>query len=445
MTTSVSERHARLLADSRSSEPRARLAQAVSRAEFLLRASRTVSAIQNPRRALEALVALLLEDLVDVVQVVVRSGPWQLAAVGTQGGRPRSEVGRTADGVPATVHAVLEHGLVEEVALPRAGAARDEAIHALFVDEQVREAMDALGVEQLAVLPLVARGRTFGVLVLGRGRGFGFPGSQPFLDDLGERVAVGLDSTMVVAESRYVANVLRRSLAPDRMPDKAGLDLASFYRVAHEAEDVGGDFIDVFGPDDDVLVLCGDVAGKGVEASIHAKRIRNSVRTAAQVRREPSWILGLTNRVVVSEAEEFDEALATATCMRLRPEESRLRADISNAGHPPTLLLRADSTVEEVVSPGVALGILDEGEYPEAVVHLEPGDTLLLYTDGVTEARGRDDMFGEERLQAALDGMGGLPARRIVDAVAIAVSEHLGDRPHDDIAVVAVQYRPEDS
>jgi GAF domain-containing protein len=446
MSTSVRERHARLLGDSRGSEPRARLAQAVSRAEFLLRTSRTVSAIQNPRRAVEALVGLLLEDLVDVAQVAVRNGPWQLVGVGHQGSPPRSELTRwVVEDAPDGLQEAIRRGLADEVPLPRSGKARAAAVTSFIDDAAALAAVDELAVEQLAVLPLVARGRCFGVLVLGRAHGFRFGGSQSFLDDLAERVAVGLDATLVVAESRYVAGVLRRSLALTEMPEIAGLDLASFYRVAHESEDVGGDFLDVHGPDDDVIVLCGDVAGKGVEAAIQAKRIRNAARTATIIDRRPAFVLDIVNRVVVDEAEDFDEGLATATCVRLRPGApgaAGMRVDVATAGHPPTLLLRADGSIEEVTTPCLAIGLLAGAEFTELTVELRPGDTLLLHTDGITEAKGADGMFGDERLHRSLRGMAGLPARGIVDAVAIAVTDHLGDRPHDDIALVAVQHRP---
>lgn len=444
MSTSVRERHARLLADSRASEPRARLAQAVSRAEFLLRASRTVSAIQNPRRAVEALVSLLLEDLVDVAQVAVRNGPWQLVGVGHQASAPRSALTRwVIEDSPTGLDEALRRGVADEVPLPRTGAARRKAVDSFIADEEAVAAVHDLAVDQLAVLPLVARGRCFGVLVLGRAHGFSFGGSQSFLDDLAERVAVGLDATLVVAESRYIAGVLRQSLALTEMPQIAGLDLASFYRVAHESEDVGGDVLDVHGSDDDVMVLCGDVAGKGVEAAIHAKRIRNAARTAAVVDRRPAFVLDIVNQVVVEEADDFDEGLATATCVRLRPDGDHMRVDIATAGHPPTILLRADGSLEEVAIPCLAIGLLAESEYTELTVDLHPGDTLLLHTDGITEAKGADGMFGEERLHRALVGMAGLPARGIVDAIAIAVTDHLGDRPHDDIALIAVQHRPD--
>jgi serine phosphatase RsbU (regulator of sigma subunit) len=443
----VRERHARLLADSRGLEPRARLAQAAARSDFLLRAARSVAALQNPGRALEALTALLLEDLVDVVHVVVRSGPWQLSGSGTQGTAPVSTLSRQTDVDLPAVDEMVRRSLLEDLALPATGPERRQALASFIGDEDVIARVDELGVEQLVSVPLSARGRTMGLLFLGRARGLGFGGSEPLLEELAERVAAGLDATLVVAESRYLARMLLANLAPVEMPSFPHLDLASFYRVAHESSDVGGDFIDVLGDEgdqgDDVLLLCGDVAGKGVEAAILAKRIRNAVRTSWLVDRRPAFILDLVNKVLLSEATDFDERLATAICLRLRPGDGVLRVDVTNAGHQPCLVVRVDGTVEVVDDSDVLLGVTDLASYDERTVELAPGDALVLHTDGITEARGADGMFGEQRLHALLKEMADLPAPAVVEAIAVTISEHLGDRPHDDIAVVVARYRPE--
>lgn len=443
MTVSVRESQARLLADSRSAEPRARLAQAVSRAEFLLRVSRTLSAVQNPLRALEALTTILVEDLVDVAQVVVRTGAWQLYAGGVPGREPRSGSARVSEQRPDALEEAMRRAVPEEVVLPVPGAGRRAALRALLVDDTLVELVDERGTEQLISVPLTARGQTFGVLLLGRSRGFGFTGTHPFLEDLGERISTGLDVSLVVAESRHVASVLRASLAPAALPEVPGLELAAYYQVAHTSADVGGDFFDVHGPHDDLTLVCGDVTGKGVEAAVHAKRIRNAVRTATHVERSPAWILELVNKVLVTEADGFSERLATATCLRLRLDAEVLRVDLANAGHPPALLLRADGCIEEVNASGVALALLDGSDYAQVSLELHARDMLLLYTDGITEARGADDFFGEHRLRALLGGLGGTPASAVVESVAVAVSEHLNGRAHDDIAVVAVQFRPD--
>jgi serine phosphatase RsbU (regulator of sigma subunit) len=444
MTLPVRERQARLLADSRSSEPRARLAQASSRAEFMLRLSRTVSAVQHPTRAMEALVTLLVEEMVTFAQVTVFSGIRQ-ATVGTvHGGALCSVAGLVVDTPTPLVDEVVRHGVVEHLMLP-AGARRRALVDELVPDPGLADALEALGPESLVVLPLTARGRSFGALALGRPPGYGFDaGSVSFLEDLAQRISVALDANLVVAESRHVAAVLRQAMMPATTRPVPGIDTAVFLRVAHEHEELGGDFYDVHGPDDDLTLVLGDVAGKGVEAAVHAKRIRNAVRTASHVDRDPAWILGLVNRVLCDEAEADSEVIATAVCCRLRRAPEGLAVELANAGHPQPLVLRSDGTVERPRADGLALALLDGTTYAATSVVLRPDDTLLLYTDGVTEARGHRDLFGEDRLVATLRQAGGMKASAVVDQVAIAVTTHLADRQRDDIALVALRFHPEE-
>jgi hypothetical protein len=438
--TPVRERQARLLADSRSSEPRARLAQAVSRSDFLLRVSRTTSALQNPDRALAGLASLLVDELVDVALVAVHTASHETVCSAVRGHPPYTDTRLLADGSRAFREAVRVD-VADEVVVPSGGPHRARVLEDWFGDQETAAAVDELGVELLTVRPLTARGHTLGVLVLARGSGQGFAGSGSFIDELTERVASGLDAVLLVAETRYVAGVLRRSLEPGEMPQLPCLDLASFYRVARQSERVGGDFVDVYAhqPDDAILVL-GDVTGKGVEAAVHAQRIRNAVHTASHVDRSPASILGLVNRVLVAEAAPDDESLATAVCARARQVDDGLRVDLANAGHPPPLVLRADGTVEVLEESDAMLALDADTRYDQRAVVLGAGDTLLLYTDGVTEAPGAAQRFGEDRLVDHLSGLGGTVASAVVESVAVAVSEHLADRHHDDMAMLAVRY-----
>lgn len=457
MPTPVRERQARLLADSRASEPRARLAQASTRAEFLLRLSRTVSAVQHPGRAAEAMVSLLVEEMASFAQVTLWSGTRQLTSGAVHGAAVRSTHGYRADHATPALDEAARQGITEQVVLSTRQPGRRVVIDSLVADPSVADDLDSVGTEILVLLPLTSRGRTFGVLGIGRAPGFGFDeGSLGFLDDLAQRIAVVLDATLVVAESRHVASVLRESLTPPRIPEIADLDVATFYRVAHEHEAVGGDFFDVHGPADDLTLVLGDVAGKGVEAAVAAKRIRNAVRTASHVERSPDWILGLVNRVLVSEATEYSETLATAVCARLRrggadgePAASaadggsvRLLIDLAGAGHPAALVLRADGTLEQIPSRGPALGLDDTMSFEVTTVALAPQETLVLHTDGVTEARGSLDMYGDHRLHEVLRRLSGASSSALVEGVAMAVSTHIRDHEHDDIALIAVQFRP---
>ena len=443
MTLPVRERQVRLLADSRATEPRARLAQASSRAEFVLRLSRTVSAVQHPSRAMEALVSLLVDEMVAFAQVTVFSGIRQITTGMVHESRVTTRAGLAVDTRMPVIDEVVRHGVIEQLLLP-SGTGRRDVIDQLVPETDLAVALDALGAESLVLLPLVARGRTFGALALARPSGYGFDeNALGFLEDLAQRVSVALDANLVVAESRHVASVLRQTMMPTTTRSVPYLDTAVFLRVAHEHEELGGDFYDLHGEDDDLTVLLGDVAGKGVEAAVHAKRIRNAVRTASHVDRDPAWILGLVNRVLCSEAEELSEVISTAVCARLRPGPDTLDVEIANAGHPPALVLRSDGTVEAVSAEGVALALLDGTTYTTTTLELRAGDTLVCYTDGVTEAHGSEDMFGEERLAAVLSHLGGVKASAVVDQVAIAVTSHIAHRQRDDIALVALRYVPD--
>ncbi|QZY28248.1 PP2C family protein-serine/threonine phosphatase [Nocardioides coralli] len=438
--TAVRERQARLLADPRSAEPRARLAQAMTRSDFLLRLSRTTAALQNPHRALAGLTTLLVDELVDVALVSVHTGSHETVCTAVRDQPSATATRLLADGGRAYREAIRT-GVAEEVVVPSGGPGQLRVLREWLGDEDVVAAVDTLGVELLTIRPLTARGHTFGVLVLARGSGQGFHGSWTFVDELTERVASGLDAVLLVAETRYVAGVLRRALEPQEMPQLPGLDLASFYRVARQSERVGGDFVDVHAhqPDDTVLVL-GDVAGKGVEAAVHAQRIRNAVHTASHVDRSPGSILALVNRVLLAEAGPVDESLATAVCARARPVAEGLRVDLANAGHVPPVVLRAAGSVEVTGDADPMLALDPDASYDDRTVVLGHGDTLLLYTDGVTEAPGTTDRFGEDRLVEQLTGLGGTVASAVVESVAVAVSEHLADRHHDDMAMLAIRY-----
>lgn len=440
--SAVRERQARLLADSRAAEPRARLAQAISRSDFLLRLSRAVSAPQNPDRALEVVADLLVDELVDVAQVLVRTGAHESLCVATRDEAPTTVTRGLVEAEPAHRDA-LHLGAATEVVVPSSGAPRRRSLGHWFPDDVVAGRVDDLGVETLAVHPLSARGHTFGLLVLGRRAGHGFSGSTDFVAEIAERTATGLDACLLLAETRHVARVLRRRLGPGELPSLPDLDLASYYRVARQSEHVGGDFVDVHpGQGDDVVVVLGDVAGKGVEAAVHAQRIRHAVHTASHVDRDPGRILGLVNRVLVAESDAEPESLATAVCARVRPEGGAMRVDLANAGHPPPLVLRADGRVEPVTGADLLLALDDDVDYRVTTVVLQAGETMLLHTDGITEAAGSPGRYGDERLRRLLETLPpAVPAAAAVEAVAVAVDEHLGDRRHDDLAVLALQYR----
>ncbi|MFD2398301.1 PP2C family protein-serine/threonine phosphatase [Prauserella oleivorans] len=233
------------------------------------------------------------------------------------------------------------------------------------------------------------------------------------------------------------AATLQESLRPPELPEVPGLRLAARYRAANEQMDVGGDFYDVHGGPDDLGLVVGDVSGKGIEAAVLTGRARQTIKTAAYFDRSPAKILTALNDVL---REDGTGRFITVACLRLRrvADGPGFTATIAVAGHPAPLVLRSDGTVERPDVRGTLSGVLSGLSYTEVELRLEPGDALLVYTDGVEEARGREGFFGLDRLLELLPVYAGADPEVLCDAVERRVLDYLGGRDHDDIALLAV-------
>lgn len=414
------------------------------RRRFLDDLAGVVSTVHHPGRAVEMMASLLAEHVVEFAQVVLHTHQGWIAAGQAVGHAPVDSgtyrVGRLQAKV---LHDLLGRQRAEHWMLPPDTPDRATVLASLFGTTELAGQLDALDAIAVLSIPLLARGRAIGLVTLARGEQRDLSDDDvAFLEDAARRMAVSLDACVVVSDNRFVAATLRSSLVPPPVPTSSGLDVASYSRVAQEEIAVGGDFIDVHGPDGDKTILLGDAVGKGVVAAIAAKRIRAAVRTASLVDRDPAWVLGLTNKVLVAEADSAVESFATGVCVRARTEDGGAVAlEITNAGHPPPIILRRDGRLEYVESHGPALGVFDDASYASTHHRLVPGDTLICYTDGVTEARGRADMFGEDGIATALAGLGGAPSSAVVERLAMSVSAFVGDAvlDRDDTAIVAVQ------
>lgn len=293
-----------------------------------------------------------------------------------------------------------------------------------------------------AAAPLLSRGRVLGLVVASRGPGSASLTSadRDLLADLASRAGVALDNARLLASRTRVAAQLQDSLLPDSLPAVPGVELAARYVAAEQAADVGGDFYDAFplAPDEYAVVI-GDVAGRGVEAAGLTGLARTALRAlGADV--SPAAALARLNELLVDRTGP--ERFLTVAYVRLR-----LRSDgsadvvISNAGHPPPLRLGPGRTVSELGGSGMLLGVTLDARLTEERSVLEPGQTLLFYTDGVIEARGRSGMFGEGRLADVAADAAGTPADGVVRQVVRAVLDYRTGGA-DDLAVLALRLRP---
>jgi serine phosphatase RsbU (regulator of sigma subunit) len=293
-----------------------------------------------------------------------------------------------------------------------------------------------MGFRSAVIVPLIARGRVLGDLALAystSGRRYGHE-DLDMLSALADACAMAIDNARLFGEQEATARTLQQSLLPPQLPEIEGLELAARYRPFGSGAEVGGDFYDLFPLPDGWALCIGDVSGKGTAAAATTALLRHSLRIAAYLEAGPGAALRRLDEAMRRDGP--DDRLATAVCAFLRPAPGGAEVTLASAGHPPPLVRRADGTIEEVVRPGMLLGALPGPPPEDATIHLGPGDVLLLYTDGVTEARTPGGLLGEAGLAEALR-TAPPTADGVVEAIERRVVEVQGGQPRDDIAVVA--------
>ena len=302
------------------------------------------------------------------------------------------------------------------------------------------EILRGLGLTSTMIVPLRARGRILGGMLLAAAEsGRRFNASDLALaEELGVRCALALDNARLYQERSETARTLQSSLLPPGLPSIPGLELAARYRAAGEGNEVGGDFYDVFAWDEAWAVVIGDVCGKGPDAAAITALARYTLRAVSLHEHTPSATLQTLNDAMLRQLS--GDQFCTVALGRIQPEDGgRFRVTLSVGGHPPPLVLRADGHVEPLAQQGTLLGVVDEPRLQDAEHVLEAGDTLLLYTDGVTEARVRSWELGEEGLVSLLEGCAGQAAAEIVETIERAVVGVQAGEPRDDIALLALK------
>jgi len=287
-------------------------------------------------------------------------------------------------------------------------------------------------------------GARHGALFLGHHEPRAFDASvERLLAALAGHLAVALDHAIVSLRQARIATSLQETLLPPLLPSIAGVDIAARYRATGAGNLVGGDFYDVFDTADAAWgVVLGDVAGVGPEAAALTGLARYTVRAIARHQEHPREVVRALNEALCN--QHTDERFCTALYLRLVPTASGITATVASGGHPPPLILRDDGRVESAPHPrGMLLGLFPEAEFGEEVIELGTGDAIVLYTDGVIEARRTNgQQFGEQRLAELLERSAGRTADGIARRVELTVIDHQGGEAGDDVAVVVIRALP---
>jgi sigma-B regulation protein RsbU (phosphoserine phosphatase) len=235
-----------------------------------------------------------------------------------------------------------------------------------------------------------------------------------------------------------LATVLQQTLLPPQLPDITGVDTAAYFHPA-SLDEVGGDFYDLFRLTDARWgFFLGDVCGKGAAAAVLTSLTRYTLRSAAAHDPDPVAVLTNLNAVLVHELLEGGPAFCTVLFGVLDTGPDRCTVTIAGGGHPPAILLRASGTAEFVdVDGGQLVGVLPDAHFVETVIHLVAGDTLLLYTDGLTEARidDRRTRYSEDALLEFAATLAPMTAQQVVNAVTDLIAGFAVD---DDAAILAI-------
>ena len=333
---------------------------------------------------------------------------------------------------PASVARTGRSELYETVDAEHLRAAARNPVHHRLISQ--------LGMRSAASVPMTVRGQRLGVLTLSTaesGRTLE-PERLPVLEELGRRAAVAVDSARLYRQRSAIARTLQSSLLPPVLPEIAGVESAALYRAAGEGTDVGGDFYDLFTvADDQWIAVIGDVCGKGAEAAAVTALARYTIRTAAVRRRSPAAILRWLNDAMMR--QDLEGRFCTIACVHLDTSRPEIRVTVACGGHPPALLRRADGEVRDVGPPGTLLGLVPDPEIEDEQAELTAGDALVLFTDGITDARAPERMLEPEHLHDALRAIPAGSAQRIVEQLAALAVGKEGLPPRDDIAVLALR------
>ncbi len=404
--------------------------------DFLIRAADALAGSLNTSRVIERLAQVLTSGPADIAVVDVRlDEPIGWIATCTRNAANHAQAIHSG---PASLMA----GAAARLAVADTGADVADTADLLAVDApelgKALAGVDAAAVD-IVHEPLVSRGTTIGSLVAVRLVAPWSTEERSLLRAVARRAAVALNHALLYRDQSAVAAVFQRSMSPGDLPEIPGLDLGVLYRPATELVRLGGDLYDVFPSGRGSWTMAvGDVCGKGVHAAGHAGLTRAALRAAVQATSRADEALEVLNRTLLADSSRPMLTAVVASVGGCDSDGSR-RVEVYCAGHPSPLVVRRDGLVEALEARGTMLGYADDAGFEGVATTLQPGDALVLFSDGVIDCRRGKDFFGVERLSEALSPVAGSSAEVMTSAVGAAMDAWTAEAPRDDIVLLAAR------
>lgn len=390
---------------------------------------------------LNAICAILVPQIADFCMIDVIDEdrvPRRSAVLVAPGGKPEFERG-LIERMPSTPPRMVV-GDDSSLAPRFYERMSEDDMRGLSHDAEDLEFLRSLGMRSAITVALQARGEVTGALTIAvawSGRRYRRQDAR-FAWILSGRVALALDNAGLFADLERaerarseIAETLQRGLLPPPLPHIPGWSIAAMYRPAGAENEVGGDFYDVFRVPGGWMLAIGDVTGRGAHAASVTAVARYTLRTAAFLTDDPLAAMRTLNRVLLARGDSALCSLAVMTLSEDRFEPLRLAV----AGHPPPLLVDGES-VTEIAEADPVLGAFHDAEWRISRAVVEPGQQIVVVTDGITEAQGPEGRFGEMRLRAHLSGAGNpaLALQRLEGSLHAFAEGRLDD----DVAMLAI-------
>jgi PAS domain S-box-containing protein len=298
------------------------------------------------------------------------------------------------------------------------------------------------GIAATLALPLLSGPRTVGGLLVTFSTPREFSEDElEFAEEVADRCASGIARALLYEREHETAAALQRSLMPTALPNLESVLFGARFRPAGTGEVVGGDFYDVVDLGDDRFVAwIGDVQGKGPTAAAVAALARYTLRAEIRHVSSPAQLLQALNEAVLSQSEPGDRLL-TAVCVAGEVSGDLLELDVAVAGHPPPLILRRDQPCAEVLASGTLIGF-EQVTFASAKLSLDPGESFVLYTDGLTDAHAPREFVVAEELCRRADELDRSDLGGVLDSLLDRASVEGSGLPRDDIALLGIQFAP---
>lgn len=413
---------------------------------FMAEASRVLASSMDYTATLRQVARLAVPQLADWCAVDVIGEDGELERVATHHADPaRLALAERLDRHRS--HAENALGVPEVIRSGRPRLYSDitpEALAAYANDAEHLAMLQEIGATSLLIVPLAAPTRTVGAITLVAAESLRrlFQSDVALAERLGRRAGTAVESARLYTARKRIADVLQSALLPESLPEIPGVQARALYRAAGELNRVGGDFYDVCECGQGRWMLAiGDVCGKGPRAAGVTALARHTLRAAAMLGQSPERMLATLHEALTRQQTGAD--MCTVCLVRIEPRGERARLTVALAGHPLPVLIDAAGHARQIGRAGTLLGVVDQLRIHEVEGELAPGETLLLYTDGVPEAGAPEHQIGEAGLLALCAEAPALSLESFLASVALAANERAPGGLRDDIALLGVRLENE--